>query len=515
MAKRTRELDAPMGGMTLSTRFTLFMTLALTAVMAVAGAVLYTSAARVTSTVQERTLIDAVRLTGKTQKADAELRVLEAERALLAAIDKLIIDTMTSGPEVIKLRNDLHAMAVERSAKLRELELGGNWRQIEGQGVLEYDEGRIKRFPIELDPGSQAAYLLRYLPGPGERSFDFLAPATTVEAERGLLGLIIGIILVVIAVAALVSVLVARQVSGPIAAIADDLRQISTGDLKHSTRARGVREVNMLARSIDRMTTDLAAAQEAQMELSVREREVALASEVRESLLANATPKRDGFEFGALCLSAPDLGGDFYDFIETASGAVGMLVCDVSGRGLPGTLVGATARAYLRAELARGGDLREALFHVNRELARDVRRGMYVSALYVLLDSRTSRASVACAGHKLPLVHLVAATGKARLVQPEGIALGFDQGPMFEGRLELVELAVEPGDRLVIFNSGPAVIVNPEGAEYGEKHVYAQVQRHGARPTEEFLERLRSVLEAYAKETPLPRDVSVLTVRRR
>jgi len=514
MAKRTRDHEAPTGGMSLSTRFTMFMTLALTAVMAIAGGVLYTSAARVTSTVQERTLIDAVRLTGQTLKAESSLRALETERALLAAIDKRISEAFPPSNDVTMLRNDLRSMSNERAAKIRELEGISNWRQVEGQGVLEYDDGKIKRFPIVLGADNQPAYLMRYLPAHGERSIDFLAPATTVEAERGLMGLIIGITLVVIAVGALVSVLVARQVSEPIEAIAADLRQISTGDLNHTTRARGVREVNMLARSIDRMTTDLAAAQEAQLELSVREREVALASEVRESLLANATPEREGFEFGALCLSAPDLGGDFYDFIPTASGEVGLLVCDVSGRGLPGTLVGATARAYLRAELARGGDLREALFHVNRELARDVRRGMYVSALYVRLDPQTSRATVACAGHKLPLLHCIAATGKVRLLQPEGIALGFDRGPMFEGRLELVEIAVAPGDRLVIFNSGPAVILNPEGAEYGEKHLYAQVQRHGAQPTAEFLERLQSVMEAYAQETPLPRDVSILTVRR-
>jgi hypothetical protein len=114
----------------------------------------------------------------------------------------------------------------------------------------------------------------------------------------------------------------------------------------------------------------------------------------------------------------------------------------------------------------------------------------------------------------LPLAHFVAATGKVRLVQPEGIALGFDQGPIFESRLEPAEVKLEPGDRLAIFNSGPAVLVNPAGAEYGEKQIYAQVQRHGARSSEDFLERLRSVLEAYAAGTPLARDISIVTARR-
>ncbi|MEO6709774.1 MAG: SpoIIE family protein phosphatase, partial [Planctomycetota bacterium] len=415
--------------------------------------------------------------------------------------------------EFIKLRNELKAMWDERTAKSGELEHNISWSQVAGQEVKEYSE-QIKRFPIVVGPAKDPAYLLRFSPGAKAPEFDLLAPATASETERGILGLIIGITVVVIAVGALVSVWVAGQVSGPIVAIADDLRQISTGDLAHVTRARGVREVNVLARSIDRMTADLASAQEAQLELSVREREVALASEVREALLANAIPKRAGFEFAALCLTAADLGGDFYDFISTPSGEVGLLVCDVSGRGLPGTLVGATARAYLRAELTRGGDLKQALFHVNRELAGDVRRGMYVSALYVLIDPRTSVARIACAGHKLPLAHLVALTGKVKLVQPEGIALGFDPGPIFEGRLEPVELKLEAGDRLAIFNSGPAVLVNAEGVEFGEKQIYAQVQRHGGRSSEEFLDRLRSVLEAYAAGTPLTRDVSILTARK-
>ena len=157
--------------------------------------------------------------------------------------------------------------------------------------------------------------------------------------------------------------------------------------------------------------------------------------------------------------------------------------------------------------------MREALFHVNRELSRDVRRGMYVSAMYVFLDPKTNVARIACAGHKLPLVHFIAATGKVALVQPEGIALGFDPGPIFESRSRSPNCKLEPGDRLAIFNSGPAALVNAAGEEFGEKHIYAQVQRHGARASDEFLDRLNSVLEAYAGRTPLERDISILTAR--
>ncbi|MEO6709859.1 MAG: hypothetical protein ABI054_14055, partial [Planctomycetota bacterium] len=90
MAKRTRELDAPSGGMSLSTRFTLFMTTALAAVMVVAGFALYTMVAQVTSNLQENSLIDAVRLTGANQTAAMEMRRLSTERDLLLSVNRRI-----------------------------------------------------------------------------------------------------------------------------------------------------------------------------------------------------------------------------------------------------------------------------------------------------------------------------------------------------------------------------------------------------------------------------------------
>ena len=513
MARRKRELAGSKTAMSLATRFTLSMTLALTAVMTAAGVALYSNAAKVTASVQTNALVYAVRMTGTNQQIDSELKRLEIERQLLESLEKFVATNYAGKAEFTKLRNELKTMWGTRTTKKAELELNLPWRQVEGQPAVDIGE-QVKRMPIEIGSTKAKASLLRYSTGDRASDFDLLTPFSTVEAENQLLGVIIAIIVAAIGVGALVSVLVASQASRPIVAIADDVRHIATGDLAHTTRARGVHEVNVLARSIDRMAADLSAAQEAKLELSVREREFALVSEVRESLRPNATPVQSGYEFAALGMSAANLGCDFHDFISTPGGGVGLLVCDVSGRGLPGTLVGATARAYLRAELTGRDDLREALFHVNRELARDVRRGMYVSALYVLLDPKTHVVRIACAGHKIPLVHFVAATGKLALVQPEGIALGFDKGPIFESRLELAELKLEAGDRLTIFNSGPAVLVNSEGKEFGEKNLYAQVQRHGARSSEEFLDRLRSVLEAFAGGTALERDISILTSRR-
>jgi sigma-B regulation protein RsbU (phosphoserine phosphatase) len=189
-------------------------------------------------------------------------------------------------------------------------------------------------------------------------------------------------------------------------------------------------------------------------------------------------------------------------------------VCDVSGRGVPAALIGSTARAYLRSELERSGDVAEAFRRVNHWLARDVRRGMFVSALYALIDPAEGRATVACAGHKIPLLRLCAADGQLRVVQPEGIALGFDKGPVFARRLQVVEVPIDPGDRLVLTNSAPVRIQGAEGQELGEKAFYARVKRHGAPDTTQFLRALRRDLEQVAGEAGFQEDVSIVTVSR-
>jgi sigma-B regulation protein RsbU (phosphoserine phosphatase) len=322
-------------------------------------------------------------------------------------------------------------------------------------------------------------------------------------------------VLLVILVGTVVSLLVAAQVSGPLEDIVEDIRHISTGDLQYHSRARGSREVQMLARSIDRMTKSLADARENELALSIRDRELAVATEVREALLPQTTPAVAGYAIGAIHISSQELWGDFHDFIEVgADGRVGLLVCDVSGKGLPGALVGATARSYLRSALKGASDVKAAMQAVNRDLARDVKRGMYVSALYVLLDPREGIATLICAGHKMPLVRFTAADGKVRVIQPEGIALAFDKGPIFDRRLEVAQVPIERGDRLVLVNTGATTVLNDEGQELGDKPLFAAIMKHGALPTEEFLARMRQTLEAFAQGGSLERDVSVVTVAR-
>ena len=508
-----RDTELRGGGLKIWARFTLFMTLALTLVMAGAGFFLYNTSSQVAQNVQERTLLDSIALTAEAAHVDTESALLQREREVYS---ELIHELDTDAPEsMARLRERLLDKTRRVTGKRDSLE--PYWKQV-GKAAKDHN-ATTRSISITYGPDERSGTLFQYGSprSPDASTFRLLMPDTGQEVSSGLLGLIIGTTLLVILVGVAVSVLVANQVSRPLEAIVDDVRQISSGDLDHRTRSKGASEITTLARSIDRMTSNLRQARETELELSIREREVEVAGEVREALLPKATPGVVGYELGAAHLQSKELGGGFHDFVvveDDPRGRVGLLVCDVSGKGLPGALVGATARSYLRSELRRGRDVKEAFQLLNRQLVHDVRRGMYVTAFYLLVDPGEGVATVVCAGHKIPLVRYAAADGKVRLIQPEGIALGFDKGPVFDRSLEVQQVPLEPGDRLVLANTATVSLSNPAGAELGEKPFYKQIMALGGQPNEVFLQRIKAALLKYVGGADLPRDVAIVTVRR-
>ncbi|MCA8979948.1 MAG: SpoIIE family protein phosphatase [Planctomycetes bacterium] len=343
---------------------------------------------------------------------------------------------------------------------------------------------------------------------------DPLIVSDEIEVKNtSLLRLMVWLTLLVVMIGGVVAVVVSGAMTKPLEYLAEDVRQIARGNLGHHTRVRGGGEVASVAKAIDRMAHDLREAREAELDLVAREREMEVAGEVREALLPQSTPLLAGYELAGLHVESEQSGGTFHDFIDCDDGSIGVLVCDVSGLGLPGALVGATARSYLRSELARAVSVEDALKRVNRHIAGDMRRGMYVTALYLRLRKDSNVAEVACAGHKLPLVRC-SADGTVRLMQPEGIALGFDKGPVFDRALQVQEFEVQPGDRLVLSAAVVAGVVNRRGEELGEKAFYGLVRKMCDLPSEAMIDALVTAVETYADGVPFPSDLSLVCAAR-
>ncbi|HET6202602.1 MAG TPA: SpoIIE family protein phosphatase [Planctomycetota bacterium] len=342
----------------------------------------------------------------------------------------------------------------------------------------------------------------------------FLSDEHTSNVQTMLLSLFVGVTFVLVFVAVVVAFQAAKRGVAPMQGLIEDIGLISHGRLDHPIRLRGGGEVGLLTRAVDRMIHGLREAREAERSLERREHDLKVAAEVRESLLPKKLPPVPGYEIAGAYRPAEEAGGDLYDLLDLPGGRVGLLVAEVSGKGVTAALLMTMTRTCLRAEALRAAGPREALIAANRSLAPDMRRGLFVSVLYAVLDPPSGSLRVANAGHKVPLLRFAAAEGTLRAVHSEGIALGFDPGPVFERTIAEVEVPLALGDRAVLLTGGAFLVRNPEGTEIGERGVYASVKREAAKETDAFVHLVLGALEHHAAGAPFPSDAVLATVRR-
>ncbi|MGH9362069.1 MAG: PP2C family protein-serine/threonine phosphatase, partial [Thermoanaerobaculia bacterium] len=186
-------------------------------------------------------------------------------------------------------------------------------------------------------------------------------------------------------VAALLSFILAAYLTYPIRTLARDLRQVSMGHFDHQTKVRSGDETGDLARAFNHMTSNLLQAQETLAAQKAMEHELNLATRIQTRLLPAAIPDVPGFDIAAYYRSAREVGGDYYDFLRIGDEHLGVVVADVSGKGVPGSLVMTMTRALLRMAAAGQTSPAATIDEVNGVLAPDLSPGMFVTLVYLVL----------------------------------------------------------------------------------------------------------------------------------
>ena len=196
------------------------------------------------------------------------------------------------------------------------------------------------------------------------------------------------------------------------------------------------------------------------------ERELEVAREIQQSILPRSVPRLPGFDFGALMIPARAVGGDLFDFIPLSCNALGIAVGDVSDKGVPAAIFMAMTRSLIRSEAKRAASPKEALEGVNRHLMEMNDAGMFVTALYGVLNLGTGEFSFARAGHLPPL--LCGPTGTVCTPPVSfGQVLGIISDPVFDES----SLTLEPGSTLMIYTDGLSEATDERERIFGEEGV--------------------------------------------
>jgi serine phosphatase RsbU (regulator of sigma subunit) len=233
------------------------------------------------------------------------------------------------------------------------------------------------------------------------------------------------------------------------------------------------------------------------------------AKDVQQKLLPHKFPHLRTLELAGQCCQASGIGGDYYDLVDLGAGRAGLVLADVSGKGISAALLMANLHAILRSQWAAAGlDPVCLLASVNRLFGESTGHERFATLFLGVYEEATRRLDYVNCGHNAPL--LLRSNGTLELLNSTATVLGlFD-----DWKCEVLSIRLLPGDTLVIFSDGASEASRSDGDELGQDGLVAIVRDHldlSARPlVEAILARVREF-----SESTLTDDLTLLVARAR
>ncbi len=254
-----------------------------------------------------------------------------------------------------------------------------------------------------------------------------------------------------------------------------------------------------------------------QIEKQQLDLDLAVASGIQQMLLPRETTTIDGIQFDARYAAAQKVGGDLYDVFPLSPTRLGIVVADVSGKGIPASLLMAICRTNLRQIAPRFESPAATLSELNRVLATDMQPGHFITMLYAILDVAAGEVTFARAGHELPLlVRRDTANGghRADFVGSEGMSLGMVPDEIFSSAIADHREPLGPGDVLVLYTDGLTEAPNETQKEFSGARLADTVRGLRDRTPREINDGVLTAMHRFMGDMPQRDDFTLVTVRR-
>jgi phosphoserine phosphatase RsbU/P len=248
-----------------------------------------------------------------------------------------------------------------------------------------------------------------------------------------------------------------------------------------------------------------------QKEMVVRERletEVQLARQIQQTFIPETLPQFEGWELAARWKTARQVGGDFYDVFDLPNQRLGLFIADVADKGVPAALFMALTRTLVRAAVTELESPADAMRRVNDLLIPDTRQGMFVTAVYAVLDMENNELTYVNAGHNPPL--WVKRVGEVERLTRTAIALGVVTGETVGQRT----IKVESGDNLLLYTDGLTESFDNEGTFYGEDRLLEAIKSDDCSSASGLLDVVEKSLLNFVQDVPPADDLTMLVLRR-
>jgi sigma-B regulation protein RsbU (phosphoserine phosphatase) len=238
-----------------------------------------------------------------------------------------------------------------------------------------------------------------------------------------------------------------------------------------------------------------------------------IARDIQRILLPAEAPAINGFQISGINVPARQVSGDYFDYIRVDDERLGIAIADVSGKGIPASLIMAICRSVLRAEAARNPSPADVLRKVNRQLYPDIKEDMFISMAYLILDHERNGITLARGGHDAPLLYKQQSQSVTPVKSP-GMVLGIDSGNVFDRITNDFAVPLERDDCLILYTDGVTEALNTEGDEFGLERTTESVRASASNGAQAIVRRVIDDVRNFAGSQPQNDDITLIAIRK-
>ena len=303
------------------------------------------------------------------------------------------------------------------------------------------------------------------------------------------------------------------RVSRPLKAIAAAAGKIGQGDFSAEIPSLpGDDEISQLAKSFEDMRQSLQAYFESEKSMDRVKRDLDFSRGIQVGLLPKDESEEntadDRHALAPLLLPAEDIGGDFYDFFKLDNDRLAIVIADVSGKGVPATLLMMVSRIVIRTLAMHVDSVSEIFNETNYELSRRNKDNLFVAMWMGVLDLKTGRVDYVSAGHRPPVIHhkdcsVEFVKGKPNLAM----------AVMEESRYTQESMTLAPGDSLFLYTDGIIEAENSEGKPFGKFELLKALSECCEHDPAELCKFVKARMDSFVGEARQMDDIAMLAVR--
>ncbi len=310
------------------------------------------------------------------------------------------------------------------------------------------------------------------------------------------------------------SFLLIYMLMNPLRKLTEWVRRADHGELGDEMDIDSSSEIGEIAQAFSEITNKFRESQKNLADQERLQREMQVAQEIQQTLLPSDFPDLEGYELASHYEAAREVGGDYYDFVEVDKDTLGIVVADVSGKGVPGSLVMTMIRTALRTEARGVKDAAEVLARVNKFVSGDVKKGMFVTLFYVIIDSKRRRLNYASAGHN-PMILYRASTRRTYYLNPRGFPVGIQlpDEDLFRKSIESDTIQLMEDDVLLIYTDGITEAMNSQRELFGEERLLKIIRDYGHLRVKPFVEKIKDEILSFTEGAPQSDDITLVSVK--